>query len=506
MKHFPLFLSLLLLGSLTAEAPPAPSFDIETNSHETLVSKNHIMSIGSKKLEYESVAGSLITKNQEILKDRANIYFTAYFLKEPIVAKKKRPITFCFNGGPGSSSVWLHMGCMGPKIVSLRDLENNLPPGSYRDNPLTLLSDTDLVFVDPVSTGFSRPVDGVDAKSFHGVDEDINSMAEFIRLFLTHFHRWDSPKFLAGESYGTVRVVGLAQKLEEDYFIDLNGLILISCALDFTTMDENSLGNDLCYILSLPSYAAAAWYHKHLPPEHQNKKLQQFLAEVEEFSLRDYAQGLLLGDKIDPEDKSKLTQKLSEYTGVSQNTITRLHLRIPPAFFLKELLRQEEKVLGRYDARIVGFDSPLPSDFSTYDPALMSIAGLFTDSLQDYMYRDLGLNKESRYYIIGRDVQPWNWSLNKQPAGLGYLNVADSLRATMLKSPNMKIFVASGYYDNATPYFSTDYTLDHLQLPIPLRKNIEQHYYEGGHMMYLNPEALQQMKKELSSFYQESTP
>ncbi len=491
-----IFATVQVLAEETSLSSP-----LAIKTEETQIRKTHQLKIGTRTIEYESISGSLTTKKQEDLKEEASIYFTAYFAKQSTPVSAPRPITFCFNGGPGSSSVWLHMGCLGPKIINFSDLRDNPIPGSYSDNPHTLLATTDLVFIDPVSTGFSRPATGVDAKNFHGVDSDIDSLAEFIRLFLTRFDRWDSPRYLAGESYGTVRVVGLAEKLQDEYYIDCNGLILISSVLDFTTMDDYSLGNDLCYILSLPSYAASTWYHHKLPGELQNKKLQEFLAEVEEFTLHEYAPALLLGDKLSDDAKTTISKQLARYTAIPQETISLLHLRIPPALFMKSLLKTSGKVIGRYDARYTGDDSEQPSDSPTYDPSFYAVAGLFTSGLQNYMYSDLGLKKEERYYILGHNVQPWNWSLKRQPAGLGYLNITNSLRSTMMKNSQLKVFVASGYFDMATPYFATDYTLDHLQLPARLRQNIEQHYYEGGHMMYLNPNALKQFTEQLSAFF-----
>jgi carboxypeptidase C (cathepsin A) len=502
-----LSLSSALLAVNTNAAPVAPT-EAENEKHHhkhnpviksslDVVRKAHVLDIKNKTLSYESVTGTLIIKNDEG-KDNASIFFTGYFLKDSPASN--RPITFCFNGGPGASSIWLHMGVLGPKKVAIKDLQFNASPGHYQDNPHTLLEETDLVFVDPVSTGYSKPAEGIEAKEFYGVEEDISSLSEFVRQFVTHFDRWGSPKFLLGESYGTLRVVGIGEKLAEDNFLFLNGLILISSCLDLQTSD-----NDLGYILALPSFSAASWYHKKLSPELQSKKLQELLAEVEEFATHEYATALLLGDSLEDTEKRKVTEKLASFTGFSVDYVLKSSLRIRDIKFFKELLENQAKLVGRFDARFTGPEADPLSQYPSYDPSLSAVSGAFTSAFQEYLRDNLGYKKDDSYEVL-TPLQQWNWGLKNQAAGLGYLSVSNHLKSSMIKNPALKLFMASGYYDLATPYFATDYTVNHLQLPPELRQNLQQHYYEAGHMMYLHEPSLIRLKKDLSEYYQTAVP
>ena len=490
------FLSVSPLCAQEATTQAGPTEPVKASCGETncfdVVKKEHVLSLDNKNLPYESITGTLTLKGDDG-KEKANIFFTAYFLKD--VPPGSRPITFCFNGGPGSASLWLHMGLLGPKKVVIQDAVYNAPPGRYEDNPSTLLDTSDLVFVDPVSTGFSTPAEGVDAKQFHGVEEDITSIAEFIRHFVTKFDRWGSPKFLLGESYGTLRVVGLADKLYEKYYMNINGLALVSACLDLQAVGFDP-SNDLTYILTLPSIAATAQYHKKLTPELQAKKLQELLAEVEEFALGEYASALLMGDTLPEAKKQEVALKLARYSGLS--------LRIRSYRYYKELLRNENKLIGWFDARVTGFDQNQVSEFASYDPSLSGVAGNFASAYLQYVNQELDWKKERPYYVINPSVNPWNWGYTGLPAGMGYLNLTEQLKSTITKNPALTVFIGSGYYDLVLPYFSTDYTVDHLQLPPRLQNNVERHYYEAGHMMYTHPPSLVQMKKDLSEFIQKS--
>ncbi len=480
------------------EPAKVPSGDI--NGFD-VVKKEHSLSLNDKNLPYESLTGTLTLKGDDG-KEKANIFFTAYFLKD--VPPGSRPITFCFNGGPGSASLWLHMGLLGPKKVIIKDATYNAPPGRYEDNPYTLLDSSDLVFVDPVSTGFSTAAEGVDAKQFHGVEEDITSIAEFIRHFVTKFDRWGSPKFLLGESYGTIRVVGLAEKLSEKYYMNINGLALVSACLDLQALGFDS-SNDLSYILTLPSITAAAQYHKKIAPDLQAKKLQELLAEVEEFALGEYASALLMGDTLPEAKKQDIAVKLARYTGLSADYVMQSALRIRSYRYYKELLRSENKLLGWFDTRITGLDQNQVSEFASYDPSLTAVASNFASAYLQYVNQELDWKKERPYYVINPSVNPWNWGCTGLPAGMGYLNLTDQLKSAIIKNPALSVFIGSGYYDLVTPYFSTDYTVDHLQLPPGLQNNVERHYYEAGHMMYTHLPSLVQMKKDLSEFIQKSS-
>jgi len=487
----------------TQANPTGPAVKVpcsEINGFD-VVKKEHTLSLNNKNLSYESVTGTLTLKGDDG-KERANIFFTAYFLKG--VAPDARPISFCFNGGPGSASLWLHMGVLGPKKVVLQDAVYNAPPGRYEDNPYTLLESSDLVFIDPVSTGFSLPVEGVDAKQFHGVEEDIASVAEFIRHFVTKFDRWGSPKFLIGESYGTIRAAGLADKLYEKYYMNINGLALVSACLDLQAMAFDPT-NDLGYVLTLPSLAAAAQYQKKLAPELQAKKLQELLAEVEEFAIGEYASALLMGDTLPEAKKQEIALKLAKFTGLSPEHIIQSALRIRCYRYYKELLRNENKLIGWFDARFTGYDQNQLSEFASYDPSLSAVAGNFASAYLHYVNQELDWKKERPYYVINPSVNPWNWGYTGLPAGMGYLNLTEQLKSAIIKNPTLSVFIASGYYDLVIPYFSTDYTVDHLQLPPALQNNVQRHYYEAGHMMYVHPPSLVQMKKDLSEFIQKAS-
>lgn len=446
-----LFCTLPLRGEAQL---PQPVFEKTLiDSSEKFQKCTHSINQHGTVLEYESVVGSLAIKSstESPGKDKAEVFFTAYFVKNPLILTGNRPITFCFNGGPGSSSVWLHMGILGPKKTQTIDLAFTPSPGTYENNPYTLLPSTDLVFVDPVSTGFSRAADGVNEKEFHGVEEDIEYLAEFIRLFLTRFDRFDSPRYLLGESYGTIRVIGLAQKLHKDYFVDVNGLILISSTLDLMTWTPYDTTNDLSYALVLPSYAATAWYHKKLPVENNSKKLQELLAEVEDFAINEYAPYLLQGDKLEQEKKIAIAKRLASYIGIPEEEIMNSHIRIPITRFITQLETKDRKLLGRFDSRFLGPKLPCTPDYITYDPSFEAITGAFTSTFLKYLQTELHCTKDSRYYLLNSNVNPWNWSLKSQPPGLGCLNMTEDLRDTLIGNPAMRVFIASGYYDLALP-------------------------------------------------------
>ena len=512
MKYTALLFFLLLLlpisglqkeshSALHASSIPANTscLDSATDPVFSKLSRTeHQTILDGKNIAYEAICGNLNLKEDD--KELASLFFTAYLKKENSTTQAKRPISFCFNGGPGSSSIWLHMGLLGPKMTVVNDPNFTKPPSTYTGNPFSLIETTDLVFIDPVSTGFSKSSSNQKARFFHGIEQDISSFAEFIRLFLTHFHRWESPRFLIGESYGTIRAVGVAEKLHESYFIDLNGLVLISMCLDFQAYDFGN-GNDLPHILVLPSYTATAWYHKRLKPELQEKPLDKLLDEVEYFALHEYATALILGNLLDGKKRQDVLQKLSDYTGLDIEYLNASRLRIINGSFFKELLRKEGKVISRFDGRYLGFDHNPLEEMTFADACYDAIVGPFTSSFQQYIWRDLKIETPAPYKVLGTDeIFFWDFSVDKMPAGLGYVHMSEKLAITIEKNPHMKVLVASGYYDLATPYFAADYTLAHLNLCDKLQKNIQSRYYMGGHMMYLDRSIHQEMKKDLSDF------
>jgi carboxypeptidase C (cathepsin A) len=343
-------------------------------------------------------------------------------------------------------------------------------------------------------------VPGEDAKKFHGVEEDLQSVGDFIRLYTTRYERWSSPKFLIGESYGTTRAAGLSGYLEDRYGMYVNGIALVSAVLDFSTISFNA-GNDLPYILYLPSETAAAWYHKKLPPDLQADR-QKALAESERFALGDYSRALTQGAALSTDDRLQTEKTLARLTGLSQDFIDRANLRVHAQDFFKELLRGERLTIGRYDTRRTGQDRNSVGETPDYDPSYTAVYGPFTAALNDYVRRGLKFESDLPYEILTGKVQPWDYSIAQNH----YLDVAETLREAITHNPYLKVYVANGYYDMATPYLATRYTFDHIGLPADLRTNVTMGYFDGGHMMYVNQPSLAQLKKELAAFIQSAVP
>jgi carboxypeptidase C (cathepsin A) len=481
-------------GAQESTVKSDPVVKKEVSKEESVISL-HSVTIDGADIAYQTTVGTqLLTDTQGNAK--ASIFYVAY-TKEDSGHIRNRPITFCFNGGPGSASVWLHLGVLGPKRVDM-DEEGKIVKHPYQlvDNAYSILDITDLVFIDPVSTGFSRAVPGEDAKQFHGVEKDIQSVAEFIRLYITRNERWESPKFLAGESYGTTRASGLAQELHDNHHLYLDGLMLISSVLNFQTIHFAS-GNDLPYILFLPSYTATALYHHKLDSDLQEDE-KKTLAEVENFACGEYAEALMHGDNLEQEKRDLVLNKLARYTGLSRDYIDRSNLRVPIFRFAKELLRSERRTVGRFDSRLQGIDSDLCDDVFAFDPSFQNIVGAFTATFNQYIRSDLKWKRDEEYTVIA-DVQPWDYGL----ATNQFLDVGDKLCDVMSKNTMLEVFVASGYMDLATPYFATAYTFSHLGLDPSLRGHVTIQNYEGGHMMYLYHPSLVKLKADLSRFMKE---
>lgn len=496
---------IILLGLLfipgracAQDKKPAPVAKAE-HLKEVLSTTHHMIALNGQKLDYTATAGNLLLKEEDG-KVKASIFFIAY-TRDGIKDLKTRPVTFTFNGGPGSSSVWLHLGAFGPRRVHMTDKGEPLPP-PYRlvDNEETLLDVTDLVFVDPPSTGYSRIAPGEKHKDFHGVQEDVKTVADFIRLYTTRFRRWESPKFLAGESYGTTRAAGLASHLQDRLGMNLNGIMLVSSILNFQTVRFDD-GNDLPYVLYLPTYTATAWYHKKLAPELQ-ADLRRTLDEAEKFATTAYTLALMKGDRLGPPEASDIARKLARLTGLSEEFVLRSNLRVPIFRFTKELLRADRRSVGRFDSRYKGIDREAVGDAPDYDPSYAAILGTYTATLNQYLRDDLKYESELPYEILTGRVQPWNFDT----ATNRYLNVTGSLRQAMTRNPHLKVFVASGYYDLATPYFATDYTFNHLGLDPTLAGHVTTGYYEAGHMMYVHRPSHRQFKRDLMKFIQSACP
>lgn len=472
---------------------------------DNLVTSKHSIRIGGRTVKYTVTAGTMVLKEEttdrekeaEGERPRAQIFFVAY-TKDGVNDTSKRPLTFSFNGGPGSSSVWLHLGVLGPRRVIMKnDGELPKPPYKLTDNEFSILDETDLVFIDPMNTGYSRPVAGEKPKEWHGFKKDIESVGDFIRLYSTRYNRWLSPKFLIGESYGTTRASGLSGYLQERHGMYLNGLMLVSAVLDFTTIDFN-VNNDLPFIMFLPGYTATAWYHDVLKPHRQ---LQEWLKEAEEFALGDYTNALLKGDSLTKEERAQIVKKVSYFTGISEQFIERSNLRINDQHYFKELLRERGLTVGRLDSRLIGRDRLGVTEHAEYDPLITNIMGPYTAAFYDYIRRELKFESDLPYEILSGFVHPWSYREFEN----AYVNVAETLRAAMTYNPYLKVFVANGYYDLGTPYFATEYTFNHLGLDEDLRKNISMEYYDAGHMMYIHMPSLKQMKTDLSKFIKDAS-
>ncbi len=447
---------------------------------------------GRRTLRYTTTTGRMALKNdkEEI---EAQIFFTAYTLGHD-EADRKRPLTFVFNGGPGSASVWLHLGALGPKRVKMQD-EGWMPAPPYQlvDNEQTWLDETDLVFIDPVGTGYSRATKPELNKQYWNVQGDLKAVGEVIRLYLTRYNRWSSPLFLCGESYGTTRAAGLAGHLIEKG-IAFNGIMLISTILNFQTADFDR-GNDLPYALFLPTYAATAWYHKMLPPALQKKPLRTVLGEVELWAEGEYTTALMKGDRLSNAERQDVIEKLAHYTGLDGTFIDNSNLRIHIMRFCKELLRARKKTVGRLDSRFLGLDAQAVSEMPDFDPSFTAITPPYTAMMNDYARNELGYETDVAYETLSFDVNAgWEWDRGK------YVDTSEALRGALAKNPYLKVLVAMGYYDLATPHFAAQYTLAHMDIDPSLRANIHTADYEAGHMLYLDVKSLAKLKTDVQAF------
>jgi carboxypeptidase C (cathepsin A) len=485
-------------GEKAAEAPKEPEKKTPPEPEDKVVQTKHSAHIGGQEIKYTATAGMLVMKDEEG-KPKASVFYVAY-TRDDVSDLSQRPVMFTFNGGPGSASVWLHLGAFGPRRVSMGDAGTLLPP-PYKlvDNESSLLDVTDLVFIDPVSTGYSRPAPGESPNQFHGIQEDVQSVGDFIRLYATRNKRWSSPKFLAGESYGTTRAAGLSGYLQQRYGMYLNGIILVSTILNFATTEFDS-GNDLPYILILPTYTAIAWYHKRLPADLQ-ADLHKAVEESENFAEGEYASALMAGDGLSSAKHAEVVQKLARLTGLSTDYIERTNMRVEIERFTKELLRSERRTVGRIDGRFTGIDKDAAGEMPEYDPSIAAIIGPYTATLNDYVRGDLKFDSDLPYEVLTGRVYPWSY----KPYENRYADVGETLRSAMTQNPFLHVFVAKGYYDLATPFFAAEYTFDHLGLDPSLRGHLTGAYYESGHMVYAHMPSLAKLKQDTAQFIRASS-
>jgi carboxypeptidase C (cathepsin A) len=474
---------------------PKPEKVQEAPETEPVIT-SHSITVRGKTLRYTVSVGRLPIQNEKG-EVQARLFYVAYKLDTP-APPRERPLLFSFNGGPGSSSVWLHLGALGPKRVVVNP-DGSLPPPPYRltENEATWLEATDLVFIDPVGTGYSRAKDDETAKKFFSVEGDIQCIGEFIRLYLTRAERWASPLYLAGESYGTTRAAGLAGHLIEKGIV-FNGIFLISVVLHFQTL-RFAAGNDLPPALFLPSYAATAWYHKKLPADLQGRELPDFLREVEAFTLGEYTTALAQGDRLDASARKRVARRVARYTGLSESYVDRCDLRLEIMRFIKELLRDQGVTVGRLDSRLTAREARYAEALPEFDPSMAAIRPPYTATFNDYVRRELGYESDLPYEILGGLYGKWDWG-----QGNSYADTATPLRQAMAKNPHLKVFVASGYYDLATPYFATDYTLAHLGADPSARENVTVAYYPAGHMMYIEEGSLTRLQEDAVAFLRAS--
>ncbi len=457
--------------------------EAELLPNEPVVTK-HSARVEGQAVNYTAETGWLPIRDDG--KVTAKMFYIAY-TRDGVTDLTTRPLVFSFNGGPGTASVWMHLGYTGPRrVVYDDDGFAPMPPGTLEDNPHSILDVADIVYIDPVATGFSRMSEGEDLHKYHGTLSDIESVAEFIHLYLVRKDRWMSPKFLIGESYGTTRASGLAGYLLSRKRIYLNGVILVS----MTDLDMDR-GADVSYAASLPQRTATAWYHQQLPQDLQSRPIRDVLAEVEEFAMGDYLRALVAGDRLPDGERDAIATRVARYTGLTPGYVVSANLRIDARRFWKELLRDQRLTVGRLDSRYLGVDRDAAGENPEYDPAMSDWNGPFTNAINRYLREELKYDTELEYNVWG-NVRPWTRDANA--------NVAEMLRQAMRDNPYLKVLVQGGYFDAATDYYNAVYTISHIQPGGEFRDRFRFSWYESGHMMYLRRPDLANANNDLRTF------
>jgi carboxypeptidase C (cathepsin A) len=476
-------------------APPAPPVERSATSE-------HVLALpGGAGLPYTATCGTLLLHEDDVQDDklhgrkpRASMFYVAYTAKDADAAT--RPVTFSFNGGPGSSSVWLHLGILGPWRVWTDEVgDPGAPPYRLEDNAHSLLADSDLVFIDPVGTGHSRMAHGEKPAEYHEYQRDLDAFAEFIRLWLARHGRFGSPKYLIGESYGTTRAAGLVKHLQDRHDIQLNGVMLVSLAIDFQTLHFDH-GNELGHPLFLPTYAATAWYHKALAADLQTLPLAEVLRRAEAFANTDYVVALMAGARLAPDEHDRIAAQVARFSGLSVAYVKRCDLRPTPQRYFKELLRERGRTVGRLDTRFLGWDHDDAGEQPETDAAMSGLAGAYAAGIQRVLRERLQWAEDAPYVVLAHIWDKWKWKEFENR----YVNVGDSLRGAMHANPHLRVYVASGLFDLGTPHAAGDWTLAHLGVRDVLRGNIRTSYFEAGHMMYIHGPSLERMAAELREF------
>jgi carboxypeptidase C (cathepsin A) len=505
MKNLSGFI-LVLLTALPLVAPAESSADKEANTNAPAAKKDlavipdasyrPVLTTNSVTIAGERVTYAAETGMLPVLKtdgtSRASVFYVAY-TRQDQADTKSRPVMFCFNGGPGSASVWLHLGALGPRRAKMNpDGTQPAPPFALVDNEYSVLHTSDLVFIDPVATGFSRVAKDEKPADFFGDAADLDSVGEFIRLWTTRHGRWLSPKYLCGESYGVFRAAGLADHLRGRYGMYLNGLVLVSGVLDFATLSGET-GNDLPYPLYLPAYTAAAHFHKKLPSELQSD-LDKALAESRQFARNEYTPALEAGAQLSDSQRKKIVAGLVRYTGLPEHVIVDNQLRIDPGVFRKQLLHDQGLILGAYDARLTGRDGDPAAGGPAFDPSSTAVMGPFSAAMNAYVRGELKFEDDLPYELLA-GVQPWNYGSRNN-----YPNASDRLASVMNQNPYLRVLVCGGRCDLVCPIDTTRHSLEHMPLADAYRKNLTFAEFDAGHMMYINQPDLQKLQKALDQF------
>jgi len=500
---FPAVLRAQEAGRAPEAKPAEPPEKKEPPKEETSATE-HSIRIGGQTINYTATFGSILIRDDKD-EPAALVFYTAY-TRSDTKDMTQRPLTFAYNGGPGSASAWLHMGAFGPRRVVTPDAKY-APPGPYHlsDNASSLIDKTDVVFLDPVGTGYSHAVGKHENKEFWGIDQDVHSLAQVIRLYVSRNSRWTSPKYLLGESYGTFRSAALGAYLQQHDGMDLNGIVLISNVLDLSQLTFG-LGDDRCYILYLPSYAATAWYHKMLknPPS----DMHALIDDARKFAAGEYAAALMKGSRLTDAEKADMARKLAAYTGLSEDYLIKANLRVTLGQFREELKRATGETTGRLDARYTGPMYDLLAENAETDPQSNAITGAYTAAINSYLRDELKYKTDRNYNLLGGEPgRNWEWRRMGGPGQFfpGAPNVMGDLARAMLTNPNLHVEVENGIYDMATPFFATEYTMEHLGLPAKLQSHIVEKYYDAGHMMYVNDGELAKLKENIGKFIDETS-
>ena len=476
-----------------SERSPATRWEVAGPAEEKISQTSHAVRIDGRDVKYTATAGTLPIRLDDG-KVAARMFFVAYTKdgEDP----KSRPVSFLYNGGPGSATIWLHMGSFAPRKVQMAEEGfQPEPPYNLMDNEYSLIDTTDLVFVDAISTGYSRTVAGVNPAQFHGGSGDIRAFGEFINEYLDTYSRWRSPKYLIGESYGTIRSAGLAQELQRRHGIELNGIVLVSALLTYQTLSP-APNNDTAYAVMVPTYTATAWFHKKLPADLAGD-LKKAVDESRRFALGEYMQALTKGNTLAEPERKATAEKLARLTGLSPGFILNCNLRVDSARYRKELLRDQRLTVGRLDSRFTGVDADAAGERQEFDPSNTALQGAYTAMFADYVRNDLKWQTDLHYPTSG-NVRPWTFEQNR------YYDNTEPLRQTMARNPFLKVHFVAGYYDMATPFGGAEFNATHLGYDKTFADRVSFSYYEAGHMMYIRPSAAKQLKDDVAAFIRSS--